>query len=393
MNGPEDDLSAEQVREHRKAMIALGRRLPQTTLADTAAQLQTAELRAPAVGAPIIIDTDIGGDADDALALVAAARHSRELALVLTADETGPNHRATHPAGRGYGQRARFARHLLDTIGRGDVAVAAGATTGHTDYFCVADLIPATVAPPPGGRDAVLAAVAELAGRCDGPIRWVGMAPLSNLAEVCDHLPEIAARLQVTQMGGAIHYRRPERAEHNIRLDVDAARRVLAAVADGRLAKPRFVLSDTTFTEQIAVHATHPLHRRLAGRAESWAVLLEGHLQRWYRDHHDSTLQHDALTLSAALGLPFVRSATARIVMDDIGRWSIPDTSDAGGAAGTGLRVSRSADYPAFMTWLEHALDPATPATVDLSGTGARAGAGVVSGAGAGAGAGVRRPA
>ncbi|ALL79942.1 nucleoside hydrolase (plasmid) [Pseudonocardia sp. EC080610-09] len=354
---PEGDLSIDQVRAHRKNMIDVGRRLPGSPLAETAAQLRAAGLAEPLTRAPIIVDTDLGGDADDALALVAAARHRPDLALVLTADETGPE--------QGYGQRARFARHLLDTVGRHDVTVAAGATVGRTDYFCVADLIPAAVPVVHGGRDAVLAAVAEVAGQSEGPIRWVGMAPLSNLAGVCDHLPEIAARLQVTQMGGAIDYRRPERAEHNIRLDVDAARRVLAAVGDGRLAKPRFVISDVTFTDQIAVHAAHPLHQRLAAGSEPWARLLADHLDRWYAAHHASTLQHDALTLSAALGLPFVRAATTRVAMDEIGRW-IRDEE------GTALRLSRSADYPAFMTWLSEALDPAVepaaaPATAAAS--------------------------
>ncbi|OLM08520.1 nucleoside hydrolase [Pseudonocardia sp. Ae505_Ps2] len=344
---PEGDLSIDQVRAHRKTMIDVGRRLPGSPLAETAAQLRGAELGEPLTRAPIIVDTDLGGDADDALALVAAARHQPDLALVLTADETGPE--------QGYGQRARFARHLLDTVGRRDVAVAAGATVGRTDYFCVADLIPATVPAMHGGRDAVLAAVAEVAGQSEGLIRWVGMAPLSNLAEVCDHLPEIAARLQVTQMGGAIDYRRPDRAEHNIRLDVDAARRVLTAVGDGRLTKPRFIISDVTFTDQIAVHAAHPLHQRLAAASEPWARLLADHLDRWYAEHHASTLQHDALTLSAALGLPFVRAATTRIAMDEIGRWTRDED-------GTALRLSRSADYPAFMIWLADALEPAAEA-------------------------------
>jgi hypothetical protein len=54
----------------------------------------------------VVVDTDIGGDPDDALALAAAARAVPGLSLVVTTDETG--------AGQGYGQRARFARHLLD---------------------------------------------------------------------------------------------------------------------------------------------------------------------------------------------------------------------------------------------------------------------------------------
>ena len=53
---------------------------------------------------PMIIDTDIGGDPDDTVAVVAAARSVPELALVVTSDEYS-------------GERARFVRHLLDVAG------------------------------------------------------------------------------------------------------------------------------------------------------------------------------------------------------------------------------------------------------------------------------------
>ena len=58
--------------------------------------------------APMIIDTDIGGDPDDTVAVVAAGLRVPELALVVTSDEYG-------------GERARFVRYLLDLVGRQDV--------------------------------------------------------------------------------------------------------------------------------------------------------------------------------------------------------------------------------------------------------------------------------
>ncbi|MBW0101509.1 nucleoside hydrolase [Pseudonocardia sp. KRD291] len=353
--GPERDLSVSGVREHWQTMVELGEALPGTDLATAADGLRTASWPADTRAAPIVIDTDIGGDPDDALALVAAARHQPDLTLVLTADETGGTR-------SGAGQRARFARLLLDSVGRPDVATVAGASAGGTDYFCVEGLTPAGVAAQPSGPAAVLDAVREVCRKTDGPIRWVGMAPVGNLAHIVEHVPELAARLQVTQMGGALNYRHPDRAEHNIRLDVDAAHHVLAAVADGRLARPRLVTSDVTFTPQIGVDADHPIHRTLAAAEEDsdgWASILAAHLDRWYASNYPSTLQHDALTLSAALGLPFVRSAATTVVLDEIGRMS----SDPAGAP---VRLSASADYPAFMTWLGTALDPATPAGAAL---------------------------
>jgi hypothetical protein len=50
---------------------------------------------------PVILDADIGGEPDDAMALVIAARELPELTLVLTSDEMS-------------GQRARFLSQDID---------------------------------------------------------------------------------------------------------------------------------------------------------------------------------------------------------------------------------------------------------------------------------------
>ena len=109
--------------------------------------------------------------------------------------------------------------------------VAAGAALSDIDHFVLAGAIPDDV--PAADPADVVDAVSSLAGRSLGPLRWVGLAPMSNLARIIVEAPEVAARLQVTQMGAAIHCRRPRRAEHNVRLDLDAARVVLDAAAAG----------------------------------------------------------------------------------------------------------------------------------------------------------------
>ena len=327
---------------------------------------------APVVGwpvdattAPLIVDTDIGSDADDALALAAAAFEVPELALVCTGDETGPR------AG-GYGQRARAARWLLDGCGRPEVPVAAGAALGDIDYFVLAGAVPEQVRS--GGGD-VVAAVAALAARTEGPLRWVGLAPMSNLARVINEAPQVARRLHVTQMGAAINYRSPQRAEHNVRLDVDAARVVLDAAQAGRLAGLELVISDVTFTDQIAIGADHPLCRRFDEDPAPWAQMLAVSLHRWFAHPrgYDHSMQHDALTLSAALELPFVESSPAQVAFDPIGR--LVETAPRASGAGSGaVWVSRRADYPAFMGWLERTLTHDHVAAAMPRLTGARAG-------------------
>jgi hypothetical protein len=97
----------------------------------------------PLATAPVIVDTDLGGDPDDAIAFTVAALTVPELALVITTDELR-------------GERARFARHLLDLLGRPDVPVVGGADLDNDRYFCVEGLTPPTVGQQP---DAVAAAV------------------------------------------------------------------------------------------------------------------------------------------------------------------------------------------------------------------------------------------
>jgi inosine-uridine nucleoside N-ribohydrolase len=280
---------------------------------------------------PVIIDTDIGGDPDDALAVTCAARCLPELALVLTADE---NH----------GERARFARHLLDLLDRPDVPVVAGTDLGNTRYYVIDGLAPDTIEPQPTG---FLDAVRAVCAATDGHVRWVGMGPMSNLAHVLQHAPELAERLVITQMGGAIDYRDPTRAEHNFRLDPAAARYVLDTAADLLL-----VLSDTTFTDEIAIHAGTAIYKTLADPgAPGWAALLTAHLDRWFTRFHPRSMQHDPLTLTAALQLPFVDFTRRCVALAPDARMTLdPD--------GRPAWITTRADYPAFRTWLARQLTP-----------------------------------
>lgn len=332
--GDTGEETANDLRRHWQAMTELGEAVPGSGLGAMAEALRVNPWPEDLRHTPLIIDTDIGGDADDALAVAAAARCAPDLKLVLTGDEAR-------------GERARFARHLLDLMNRPDVATVAGASLGATPYFVVEGLVPESVPHQPTD---VVAAVREVLATTDGPVRWVGMAPLSNLARILAEAPEAATRLRVTQMGGALRYRNPDSAEHNVRLDVPAARTVLTAVASGRLAMPEFIASEVTFTPRIEVNADSPLYQWLsAPDAPAWGALLSAHLDAWFSRFHPGSMQHDALTLSAALDLPFVDSEPTRIALDEIGR----TTADEAGAL---LRWSVAAEYEPFMRWLTHTL-------------------------------------
>lgn len=82
---------------------------------------------------PSVVFTDIGGDVDDAAALVLMTVTDPQLALVVTVDE--------YPDGR----RAKLARHLLDLLGRSDVRVVAGLALGAPGYWAADGLFPADI--------------------------------------------------------------------------------------------------------------------------------------------------------------------------------------------------------------------------------------------------------
>jgi inosine-uridine nucleoside N-ribohydrolase len=275
-------------------------------------------------GTPIVLDTDIGGDPDDAIAVAVAALNFPELALVVTCDE----HK---------GQRARFARHLLDLCGRSDVPVVAGTDLGNTRYFVIEHLTPHHIPDQPED----LASVVEFCHQASSTVRWVSMGPMSNLAQLVTTEPWLAQKLVVTAMGGAINYRDPNRAEHNIRLDIDAAHTVLASTH-----QPRLVISDVTFHHDNEITAESDLYHWLArSDAPAWAQLLAAHMDAWFDRFYPGTMQHDPLTLTVALQLPFVDLGLERVAVDDIGRMRYDNE-------GHEVFLAYDADYPAFNVWL-----------------------------------------
>jgi inosine-uridine nucleoside N-ribohydrolase len=162
--------------------------------------------------------------------------------------------------------------------------------------------------------------------------------------------PELAERLAVTQVGGALRYRDPERADHNFRTDPPAAALLLA-----KARIPRLLLSEITFAPEVEIAKDSPIHRLLSDPAgPPWARLLAAHLDQWYERFRHATMQHDALALTAALGFAFVDYYPARVVIDGRGRTTIA-TDDGGFDA----RLSGHARLDAYMRWLTDRIEAA----------------------------------
>ncbi len=286
------------------------------------------------MGLPVILDADIGGEPDDAMALVIAARELPELTLVVTSDEMS-------------GQRARYARLLLDAAGRPDVPVVAGRQLSATPCFFAVGLTPGSVAVQP---DDVAAAVRAACERAGGVARWIGLGPLSNLAALLSRDPGLARRLFITQLTGTVNRADPALAPRNFRLDPGAARQVLSAARYLRL-----VGFDTAGRPGCEITAATPVFRELAGAAGApvplWAGLLASHCRQFFARYHPAVLPAGPLALSAALRFPFTSFAWAVLAADGAGRIS----ERRGGRA---VLLSQDSDYPALARWLQARLDP-----------------------------------
>lgn len=232
---------------------------------------------------PVVLDTDLGSDVDDLLALILLAGEPR---LDLTAVTTV------------YGDvrlRAQMASRVLRLLGHGDVPVHAGEPTpqsgrevwwaGH-EAEGIAELGSESVAPL-GGVDALLAA----ARRHAGDLVIVAIGPLTNLGEAIDRDPDFAAAVrELVVMGGEFAEGRPE---HNIRCDVVAAEKVFAAGIPAR-----FVGLDTTTTVWFD---EADLERATASGTEL-ATLVDRQVRAWWRFiDQERCNPHDPLAVLAMI--------------------------------------------------------------------------------------------
>ncbi|MFP4057219.1 MAG: nucleoside hydrolase [Candidatus Brocadiia bacterium] len=164
--------------------------------------------------APVFVDTDIGDDIDDALAL----------ALVLNSPEV--ELRGVSVVFGDVATRARLALKLLAAYGRSDVPVAIGRAAP-------------LLGPPPDSspnQAVVLEEGEELprpqactadelilgtAAQTDGELTVITIGAMTNMALALLRDPGLARRARLVVMGGAVGW---QQAEWNVRCDPEAAR-------------------------------------------------------------------------------------------------------------------------------------------------------------------------
>jgi len=141
---------------------------------------------------PVIIDTDIGDDIDDAFAL-AVALHDPRLDVIGITTAWGDTR-----------TRTLLVRRLLATMGRQNVVVAQGPATPNTTPFTqktwAMGAVDTTAAP-----DAI-ELIRDQVRKRPGEITLIALAPLSNIEALQRRDPEAIHKLrQVVLMGGSIY--------------------------------------------------------------------------------------------------------------------------------------------------------------------------------------------
>jgi inosine-uridine nucleoside N-ribohydrolase len=230
----------------------------------------------------VLIDTDIGDDIDDALALALALRHPEiELVGVTTVF-------------RDTLARARMARYLLDLYGHRDVPVYAGSgkplmePMPRVPHEPQLDLTPADVADPQQ-RHAVEAILTTYA-QPGSDVTLVTIGPLTNLALALAIDPTLAERIpRVVTMGGQIGR---TAAEWNIVCDPEAAAIVLRAGL-------RLTLVPLDVTLQTGLQDRHIEALTAAtDQPTRWLMTLT---RAWQAKSNHLPILHDPLAVAVAL--------------------------------------------------------------------------------------------
>jgi purine nucleosidase len=287
----------------------------------------------------LVVDTDIGSDVDDALALALAVRHpDLELRAVTTV--------SSQPA-----VRATMARRLLAVAGAPEVEVVAGrAAPGDDRNVIGAEHLELLGSSSVGGdRDG---AIGLLTSVSDGTaIATIGQQ--TNLAAALDRDPLLARRASsLTVMGGSFApFTTPDGQIHGAERDWNLVLDPQGAAAS--LAAPwalRYVPIDVTFRVVLTrddvqlLRAGDALCRLLADLVDGWRARTVGSRFRTV-----AALLHDPLAIACVADCPFVTVERLPVVVD-VGADGLARTlidPDRGRDAD----VVRAVDARAFVDW------------------------------------------
>jgi len=284
----------------------------------------------PTARTKIVIDTDIGTDVDDALALgLALGSPELEVTAVTTV----------------YGDvdlRARMVRKLLGLAGRDDVPVGMGIRepllrlrpvywAGHEGDGLLGPSDALLSAGAPHSVDLLIETVLAHPGE----ITLVPIGPLTNVAVALTREPAIASKLRgIVMMGGVVRAANSVAldlpwVEHNIRCDPEAANIVLKCGAP-------ITMVPLDVTLQVTIDRAG-LERILAA-GSPLALAVGDQLARYPRfARMGSTFVHDPLAVAMAIDRSFCRTVALNVEVELRGDLT----------AGATVALSPTAEQPA----------------------------------------------
>lgn len=300
---------------------------------------------------PLILDTDIGSDVDDAYALVLAAR-SPQLDL-----------RAVTTVYGNVALRSAIARKLLLLMGKGHVPVASGAEkpfdgheikmSGWEGKGLLLEKETVKGVSPLAASDLII----HLLSQSKDKMVVASVGGLSNVALVLQKQPLLKAKIErLVIMGGSVRpfilqgKRIPEHLETNLHHDVDAAALVLHSGIPITL-----VPAEVTFQAKLFLRdfkqiqkASTPLARAMAYMTEDFGKRLKMFMKTFGVDtfYEDmATLLHDPLAVYALVDPSLAKIERVKIrVETEAGK--IRTVEDAHGDVMVDLVTT--ADFPRF---------------------------------------------
>ena len=252
----------------------------------------------------VILDTDIGGDVDDAyaLALLASLREAKVLGVTTVSGPTD--------------QRAQSAAKLLATLGRSEIPIYAGRRSDqpmNRQYEWARDFRSNSMK-----KFSAVEFLRKQIQGAPGEITLIAIGPLTNLAELFVRYPETARQIKrIVIMGGAIYVgydsKPPGVSEHNIKCDPVSARVVFTSGAPltmvGLDATAMMQLNEEHQKKLFALGT--PATDALAALTNLWGNRIP--------------TMFDPMAVAYALGHRFADDQQQHVVVDDDGLTRITD--------------------------------------------------------------------
>lgn len=279
----------------------------------------------------IIIDTDIGDDIDDALAVM-LARATEKLEVV-----------GITTTFRNAGKRAQIASRLVREL-QWDVPVRKGLShplLPNDEEVFLPPQFSDSMAAEAVSEQSATEFIAETVKKYPGEIVLVPIGPLTNIADVLEKHPEIRLMIKrIVLMGGTSDFRD---SEWNIQCDPEAARVVLSSGVPVYCVGLNCTLKCVMYREDV---------RRLTKGTSSLCRTVSGMLARW-NDYYstETPVLHDPLAV-ACVTENFVTFAPfyVKVILEGEDRAKILPAAE-GDPNGGVVYLSQSVDHEAFLDY------------------------------------------